>query len=113
MQERIWWAQPSAATAAIGDLSAIPAEVSFCLEGWREGGQLRYRCRLGAERGRYSWTGGAHASPEAAIADALSCRDIAMMEPGLWRAVKVLLPYAVLSWIVLVAGGLIIFGIVR
>jgi hypothetical protein len=113
MQESVWREKPSAAQVPLSDLSIIPSDINFCLEGWREGGRRRYRCRLGAGHGRYSWASGAHASPEAAIAEALSYRDIVVVEPGLWRTVKVLLPYAVLSWIVLAAAGLIIFGIMR
>lgn len=90
-------------------LSVIPDELDFSLESWHDGTCRRYKCKLTHAARNESWVSAAYDSPEAAVNDALTRCNIPPVDAGFWRGARSALPYALVSWVVMIAIGAMIW----
>ena len=93
-------------------LSAIPDELDFSLESWHDGVRRQYICRLTHVARNTTWTSAAHETLDGAVRDALARCDLPPVDPGFWRGARSAVPYALLSWAVMIIIGAAIWHLI-
>ncbi|HVJ42128.1 MAG TPA: hypothetical protein VM639_11545 [Dongiaceae bacterium] len=94
---------------SMNGLAIIPDELTASIKSWHDGTRRKYLCTLTDVAQHRSWTSGTHDTLEAAVAEAMRCHDIPSVDPGFWRGVRSVLPYAILAWAMVIGIAVLIW----